>query len=284
MPQISLKNLWLLLVGALFALPAFAQDAMTSEPADSLSGEEENRYAYFSECLQGVFIEADTLASQQGEEAEIDWLKENRFTCERSSPVTRRVAVKYLEWGDTIYDDKGAKEDIDKKELFEQGLEWSRTALSEDTLDHLNYETMSMSFAAIISVSGLRGKAHMADSVRIYAEECIALEPKNDRAYHILGRWHYEVSKLGWFTRMLAKVFFGESPEGSFQRAIGYFNKAIELDNIVVHRYWLGMTYLEEGEKDKALEQFRILQSLPLVQHNDEYFKKEARKILEKYS
>ena len=268
----------------LISMISLSVGAQVADSVTVSSEEEDVRYAHFSECLQGVFIEADTLASQQGEAAEIDWLKKNRFSCESSSPITRRVALKYLEWGDTIYDDKGATEDIDKKELFEQGLDWSRTALREDTLDHLNYETMSMSFAAIISVSGLRGKAHMADSVRIYAEECIYLEPKNDRAYHILGRWHYEVSKLGWFTKVLAKVFFGESPEGSFERATNYFNKALELDNIVVHRYWLGMTYLEEGQKDKALEQFRILQDLPLVQHNDEYFKKEAQKLLEKYS
>ncbi len=242
------------------------------------------RYSYFPECLRQVFIQADTLKNISGVGDEIDWLKENRFTCERSSPVTRRVATRYLEWGDTVYDDEGEKDDKNKKEFFKEGLAWARIALQEDTLDHLNYETMSMSFAAVISISGLRGKANMADSVRIYAEEALRLNPTNDRANHILGRWHYEVSKLGWFTRMLAKVVFGESPKGSFERAIRYFERAIELDNIAVHHYWLGMAYLESGNKEKAIEEFILLQDLPLVQHNDQYFKNQAKKLLEKLS
>lgn len=258
---------------------------MVAQNPDTLniSYQFENRYAHFSECLQFVFNEADTIKNGIGEQAEINWLKDSRTRCEESGPVTRRVAVSYLEWGDTVYDDKGAKEDLDKKELFREGLIWSKIALKEDSLDHLNYETMSMAFAAVISVSGLRGKAHMADSVRFYAEEAIRLNPENDRAHHILGRWHYEVSKLGWFTRMLAKVVFGESPEGSFERSISYFKKALETDDIVVHRYWLGMVYLEEGDKEEALNQFKILQDIPLVQHNDQYFKDEAKKLIKKY-
>lgn len=249
----------------------------------NLSEENNNRYSHFPTCLQHVFIEADTIKVKKGEQAEIDWLKENRSKCAISSPITRRVGVSYLEWGDTVYDDKGTIDDKDKKELFREGLAWSRIALQEDTLDHLNYETLSMSFAAVISVSGLKGKANMADSVRIYAEEAIRLNPENDRAHHILGRWHYEVSKLGWFTKILARVLFRSSADGSFELAIEYFKKALETDNIVVHRYWLGMVYLEEGEKDAALEQFIILQDIPIIQHNDQYFKDEAKKLIEKY-
>lgn len=258
---------------------------LSAQESDSLNTDSElvSRYSHFSNCLEQVFIKADSIISNVNEQAEIDWLNESRSSCEISSPVTRRVAVSYLEWGDTIYDDKGAKDDVDKKALFKEGLKWSRTALQEDSLDHLNQETMSMAFAAVISVSGLRGKANMADSVRFYAEEAIRLNPTNDRAHHILGRWHYEVSKLGWFTRMLAKIVFGGTPDASYALAIDYFQKAIELDNIVVHRYWLGMVYLKEGKKIEAVEQFTILQDLQLVQHNDQYFKDEAKKLIEKH-
>lgn len=253
----------------------FAQDSLQVEPV---------RYTEFSECLQNLFVASDILFQKEGAEQEIIVLKENRFSCEISSPITRRVAVKYLEWGDNIYNEKEKKRDINKKELFREGLGWAKLALREDTLDYLNFEVLSMSYAALISVSGLRTKARLADSVRVYAEESIRLNPKNDRAYHILGRWHYEVSKLGWFTKFLAKVIFRESQDGSFEKATEYFFKAIELDNIAVHRYWLGLAYLEKGEKEEALKQFEILQDLPNVQHNDEYFKQKAKELIEKHS
>lgn len=246
--------------------------------------EEPILYHEYSECVRNLLTAGDSIKIASTESAEITWLKENKFNCEEISPISRRISLRYLEWGDTVYDDKGAKEDVDKKELFKKGLLWARKAVEEDTLNHLNYENLSMGFAAVISVSGLKGKANMADSVRIFAEKAIGLNPRNDRAYHILGRWHYEVSKLSWFTRLLSRVIFGESPRGSFERAINYFEQAIELDNIAVHRYWLGMAYLESGNKEEALEQFTILQALPSVQHNDQYFKDEAKKLIEKHS
>lgn len=272
----TLKVLLLIIPGIFFSVNVLAQNE--GENSEDVSG----KYLEFTECLRDVFNKADVTKKEQGELAEIDFLKSNRSNCERVSPISRRIALKYLEWGDTTYDAEGAKKKKDKKKIFQEGLDWARIALKEDTLDHLNYEIASMSFAAIVSASGLRGKVDLADSVRIYAEECIRINPKNDRAYHILGRWHFEVSKLGWFTRMLSRVIFGGTPKGSFDLAINYFDKAIALDNIVVHRYWLGMAYLESGEKEKALDEFRNLQDLPLVQHNDQYFKDEAKKILSK--
>ena len=44
-----------------------------------------------------------------------------------------------------------------------------------------------MAFAARITVAGLKGKSMLADSVRIYAEKAIQINPDNHRAYHILG-------------------------------------------------------------------------------------------------
>ncbi|MBO6525004.1 MAG: tetratricopeptide repeat protein [Balneolaceae bacterium] len=265
----------------LIILPFFSFSLLAQDSTDVY--EEPILYHEYSECLREIFNAADSIKAESSEATEIHYLKENRLNCEQSSPVSRRISLRYLEWGDTVYDDKGVKEDVDKKELFKEGLMWGRIAVEEDTLNHLNYENLSMGFAAVISVSGLKGKANMADSVRIFAEKAIMLDPRNDRAYHILGRWHYEVSKLSWFTRMLSRVIFGESPKGSFERAINYFEQAIKLDNIAVHRYWLGMAYLESGNKEEALEQFTILQTLPLVQHNDQYFKDEAKKLIDKH-
>ena len=262
-------------------LPAFFSNVLAQDSTNVY--EEPILYYEYSECVRNLLTAGDSIKAVSSEEAEINWLKENKFNCEEISPISRRISLRYLEWGDTVYDEKGVKEEFDKKELFEEGLEWGRKAVAEDTLNHLNYENLSMGFAAVVSVSGLRGKANMADSVRIFAEEAIRLHPTNDRAYHILGRWHYEVSKLSWFTRMLSRVIFGDSPKGSFERAINYFEKAIELENIAVHRYWLGMAYLESGKKEEALEQFTILQTLPIVQHNDQYFKDEAQKLIDKH-
>ncbi len=254
-----------------------------SQEADTLNTEELPKYWDHTECVRDLFIESDSTKARLGEGAEIDFLLENSSKCEEIGPVSRRIALRYLEWGDTTYDDVGSKT-RDKKDLFKEGLTWAKRAISQDRVDHENHEMTSMAFAALITVSKLRTKARLADSVRVYAENAVRLHPENDRAHHILGRWHYEVSKLGWLTKFLSRVVFREPQDGSFEKAEEHFNIAIELDNISTHRFWLGMAYLEQGKKEEALEQFRIIQTLPYVQHNDDYLKEEAKKLIEKHS
>lgn len=254
-----------------------------SQEVDTLETEELPKYWDHTECVRNLFIESDTTKARFGEGAEIDFLLERSSDCEEVGPVSRRIALRYLEWGDTTYDDI-ASESRSKKDLFKEGLSWAKTSIRQDSTDHENYEIASTAFAALLTVSRLRTQAKLADSVRIYAESAIRLHPENDRAHHILGRWHYEVSKLGWLTKFLSRVVFREPQDGSFEKAEEHFNKAIELDNISTHRFWLGMAYLEQGKKEQALEQFRIIQTLPYVQHNDDYLKEEAKKLIEKHS
>lgn len=261
-------------------LPTWGFSQQKSTQIDSLSS---NRYSHYPVCIQKVYLQSDEVRELKGPWGEIEFLKQNLEVCEENSSITRRLALKYLEMGDTMYDAIGSEVEHDKKDLFENGLKWSRIALEQDTTDHYNYETMSMAFAAMITVSRLKGKANLADSVRIYAEECVRLNPKNDRAYHILGRWHYEVSKLSWFVKLAAKVLFRRPQDGSFELAVTYFQKAISIENIPSHRYWLALAYLEKGDTELALNHFETLLTLPNVQHNDQFFKEKAREILASY-
>ncbi len=243
----------------------------------------DDKYSNFEPCVGEVLYKSDQIKTDQGQINEIEFLKTHLHDCGESSTITRRLALRLLELGDTNYDDVGVEIEQDKREIFEEALVLSRIALKQDTSEHLNYEQMSMAYAAMLTVSTLRGKVQLADSVRIYAEKAVLINPKNDRAYHILGRWHFEVSQLSWFLRKLSKLIFRTSPEGSFELAIEYFNKALELDNIPVHRYWLGMAYLRSGNKEEALVQLRQVLELENVQHNDDYFKREAQRLIEKH-
>lgn len=282
MKQAPKVNIFCLLFVTVLMVPkGYYLNAQEVSKPDSIKIEK--RYAHFSECLQSVFLKADEIAAEKGKEQEINWLKSQNYSCERSGPVTRTIAVRYLEWGDDMYGIDGNEGDVDKKELFLEGLQWAKDALRQDTTDYLNYEVMSMAYAATITVSGLRRKAELADSVRIYAEDCVAIQPTDDRAYHILGRWHYEISKLGRLVKFLSKVIFREPQDGSFEKAVEYFNKALALDDIPTHRYWLGLAYLETGEKDEALRQFKTLLNLDEQMHNDAYFKEKAREMIDKY-
>tara|TARA_R110002096_G_scaffold329006_2_gene523010 strand:- start:2756 stop:3598 length:843 start_codon:yes stop_codon:yes gene_type:complete len=247
--------------------------AQTSKSAESTS----------LSCVDKAEAEAELLKQQNKYVQEIEVLEKATQKCSLSEKLYTEISLKYLELGDSNYNESHRGDSKDKKEYFYSGLDWARKAIQADTTNNLGYEMVSTSYAAILSVSSLRSQSKLADSVRIYAEKALFFNPENDRAIHILGRWHYEVANLSWFTKFMAGLLFGNKPDGSIDKAIEYFKMSVALDDFPVYRYWLGKGYLEAGEKEKAIKEFEYLQSLPYAQKNDDYFKQEARKLIEKY-
>ncbi len=264
-----------------FLLTFASASTISAQEADSISV---RTYPYFPACIEQAYMASDSVKLDLGPIEEINWLRNHRTDCEYNSAVTRRLSLRLMELGDAEYGDYGEEIDINKKDLFKESLMWARIAVNEDSTDDINYENLSMAFAAMVTVSSLRGKARLADSVRVFAEKAVELNPDNHRAYHILGRWHYEVSKLSWVLRKLSKIVFRTSPSGSFQLAIDNFNKAIALNNIPVHHYYLGLAYLESGRKEEALERFEYITQLEdNGLYNAGYFIEKATQLLEKH-
>ena len=69
----------------------------------------------------------------------------------------------------------------------------------------------------------------LARDVKFYAENAIRLDPNNFRAYHILGRWNYDVSNLNMAEKSFARVFYGKLPDASLDEAIADFDKSRSL-------------------------------------------------------
>ena len=53
---------------------------------------------------------------------------------------------------------------------------------------------------------GGKAKIEMAREVKAEAERALALNPKDDRAMHVLGRWHREIARLSVFEKTAAQL------------------------------------------------------------------------------
>ena len=62
------------------------------------------------------------------------------------------------------------------------------------------------------------------------AEKAIKLDPRNDLAWHVLGRWHMVLASVTGIKRTVAQLFFGELPAASNDDAVMCFQKAIEIN------------------------------------------------------
>ena len=200
--------------------------------------------------------------------------------CNTVSTAYSQLSLCYLEAGDQSYSDRGSRDIEKRKDYFNEALEVARISAKLDSTNKFAFEHKAMAFAGILDVNGLKEKVQLADSVRINAEIALKIDPNNDRALHILGRWHYEVSQFGGFMRFMARLFFGTAPKASLDKALEYFQRAANLDDYPVHHYWLGLTYFDLNNKELAKYHFEHILEIENQHHNDEYFKNKAQEYL----
>jgi len=201
--------------------------------------------------------------------------------CPDNSTYWGKLALNYFEEADNTYGKNKSLNKSSKIDLFEKGLEAAQMSAKKDSLYTNAYEYIAMGFAGKLSVSSYRQQAILADSVRIYAEKAVQADPNNDRAYHILGRWHYEVANLSWLIKLFSELFIGVAPNGSYENAFTYFQKAAEINDFPLHQYWLGLNFLKMGNNIEAENSFRKSILAKGGQHNDDYFRELSQKILD---
>jgi len=99
-------------------------------------------------------------------------------------------------------------------------------------------------------------RVKIAGEVRERALSGLALDPNDDLAHHLLGRWEFEMACVGPMIRAFAKMLFGDMGTGSFERATRCFEIAADrAPHRLIHRVMLAKAYMKTNRKDDALEQ-----------------------------
>lgn len=246
-------------------------------------GENPDQFTRQTNC-QEYLDEAKEARANREPLAEISIL-ENAIQnqCADSSIAYSQLSLCFLELADQSYSNRNEVAEDRRIKYFTKALKIADRAIQIDPQNVYGYERKSMAFAGLVDVQGLKQKVQLADSVRINAEIALEIDPKSDRALHILGRWHYEVSQFGGLMRFFARLFFGTAPEASYEEALYYFKTSSKLQDFPVHHYWIGLTHLKLKNKDQAKFHFQHLLTLENQHHNDEFFKEQAREKLKSF-
>jgi hypothetical protein len=140
---------------------------------------------------------------------------------------------------------------------------------------------MSFALGRVSLISGTKERVVLAKDVKYYAENAIRLDPNNFRAYHILGRWNYEVSNLNLAEKSFARLFYGRLPSASLEDAIYDFEKSRSINpGFILNYLELAKSYHRMDEDKKAISNLRILLGLPNLIYDDARAKVIARQLL----
>lgn len=174
------------------------------------------------------------------------------------------------------------KDKSDKINYFNQAKSYAQEALKVNPNSAESNLSMAIAMGRMALISGAKDKVAASKDVKKYAELAIKLNPNMAQAYHVLGKWNFEVANLNAFERGAAKMLFGGLPDGSLQNAIANYEKARQLDpGFLLNYYELARAYKENDEQDKAIEVLKKALTLRNVTQDDASIKADCKKMLD---
>ncbi|MGH7499725.1 MAG: tetratricopeptide repeat protein [Gemmatimonadales bacterium] len=129
---------------------------------------------------------------------------------------------------------------------------------------------------------GKKARIRRAAVVRDEALKTIAIDPRHDGAYHILGRWNAEIMRLSGISRFFAKKFLGAGVFGkaSWEEAISNMEKAVALDpGRIYHRLELAQIYIDRKRYAEARKELDQVDALPDREIMDPEYRRQASEL-----
>ncbi|HEX4851115.1 MAG TPA: hypothetical protein VFV08_09930, partial [Puia sp.] len=179
----------------------------------------------------------------------------------------------------------GRQHDKPKKaDYFRAAKTYATAALKVNSQSSDANLVMAMAIGRLTLIANGKEKVASINDIKLYAERAIKLDAGNFKAYHVLGKWNYEVSNLSFVERTLAKWFYGTVPKASLQDAILNYEKARSINPAYVLNYLeLAKAYYRNDEKGKALGLLNKMMPLPVVVYDDIRIKEEGKRLLNEW-
>ncbi len=119
--------------------------------------------------------------------------------------------------------------------------------------------------------------------IKAGADRAIALNPRNDVAWHVLGRWHQVLANVGTVKHVLGGLIYGKLPTTTNEAAIVCFERAIAINpRRPRHFIELGRTYGQMGKSAEARKFITKGLTMPDMEKDDAEVKQRGRDELAK--
>jgi len=242
-----------LLLTLLIALPALAEDPKVA--ALVRQGDAEERQGQTKAAL------ADFRAAE-----ELD---------AKNVGVLLRISKQYSDLVDVTKPPEAAQQ------LARKALDYAERALELDPKVAKAHLSRAIAYGKLTDFVGNKTKLEYSKIIKEETANSIELDPTDDFAWYVLGRWHAGVANVGGVLKVLAKVVYGGMPAASNEDAVKCLKKASELaPQRIMHHAELARLYKTMGKGDLATKEWQVVLALLTADSDDEKEKTAAREAL----
>lgn len=168
-----------------------------------------------------------------------------------------------------------------KQQYFKWGKEYAQAAIKAAPNAADGYYALAVATGRLALSQSGKEKINAVKEIRANAEKALKINPQHFRAWHVIGKWHYEVSDLNMFEKAGVKLMYGGLPPASIQQSMQAYEKSKALEpNFALNYLELAKAYKRDDKVDKAIALLKQLPSLPNKTLDDARIKKEGAALL----
>jgi len=188
-----------------------------------------------------------------------------------------KLSRAYVDVGETLSDKDT------RNEYYQKAEEFARNAVELNPDGAEGHLYLSIALGRVALDAGAKERVRLSKEVKAEVDKALELDPNNDIAWHVLGRWNRKLATLSWIEKKFANIFLGGVPkEASVDKSVECFQKAIEINpGHINHHLELAISLEKLGKKDEAIAEYKKVLELPKKDADDDRYKEEARKRLD---
>ncbi len=190
-----------------------------------------------------------------------------------------RGALTLLDLGEEV---PGSSKGKERDSLYSLAERYATRAVASNPKGADGHFALAASIGRRSLALGTKARIRQAGIIRREALRAIELNPRHDGAYHIMGRWNAEIMRISGISRFFARNFLGAGvfKEASWNKAINYMQKAVELDpGRIYHRLELALIYADRKRPADAETQLHAVESLPAREVMDTMYKRQGSEL-----
>jgi tetratricopeptide (TPR) repeat protein len=171
----------------------------------------------------------------------------------------------------------------EKLKLGQTALGYDRKAAALGPNSSEAQLSCAITYGKMVAFQGKKEQVAASPLIKAAADRSLKLDPRNDSAWHVLGRWHQSLANLSGMKRGLGEMVYGKLPAGSYVESVACFKKAIAINpKRLRHFIELGRTYAQMGQPEAARPLLEKGMAMPNREKDDWEQKARGREALAK--
>ncbi|MDB6074300.1 MAG: hypothetical protein JWO89_1940 [Verrucomicrobiaceae bacterium] len=174
-----------------------------------------------------------------------------------------------------------ANSNAEKMKLGAIALQYSNRAADVGPSSSEAQLAPAITYGKLLPLESKGAQIEASKSIKASFDKALKLDPGNDLAWHVAGRWHRVLADVSSLKRTLASLVYQKLPTSTNEAAVKCFEKAIESNpKRPMHYIELGRVYAQMGRADEARRLIQKGLAMPNTEKDDPETKQRGREAL----